>query len=79
MKSSFQTQLKALINTFQHCSIYLLDFFETCPDQVTLVLFGAIGFNGLMVVDEVTGFHELTVCCGATLSSNLLVGGMILL
>ena len=58
---------------FQHCSIYLLGFFETCPDQVTLVPLGVI------VVTEDTDFHELAVCSGVTLSSNLLLGGMILL
>ena len=57
----------------QHCSIYLLGFFETCPDQVTLVPLGVI------VVTEDTDFHELAVCSGVTLSSNLLLGGMILL
>ena len=68
-----QTQLKTLINIFQHCSIYLFGFFETSPGRVTLVPLGAIGFDGLIAVDEVTGFSELTACGGATFSSNLVV------
>ena len=57
----------------QHCSIYQLGFFGTRPDQVTLVTLGVI------VVTEDTDFHKLAVCSGVTLSSNLLLGGMILL
>ena len=74
----FQTQLKTLINIFQHCSINLFGFFETRPDRVTLIPLGAIGFDGLMVVDEVMSFGELTVCGGVTLSGDLVVVGMIL-
>ena len=77
-KSSFQTQLKTPIDISQHSSIYLFDFLETCPDRVTLVSLDAIGFDGLIIVDEVTGFGELTICGGAILSGNLVVGGMIL-
>ena len=44
-----------------------------------MVSLGAIGFDGLIVVDEVTGFGELAVCGGAILSGDLMVGGMILL
>ena len=69
----FQTQLKTL-NIFQRCSIYLFVFFKTRADWVTFVQLGAIGFDGLIVVDEVTSFGEL----GATLSDNLVLGGMIL-
>ena len=43
-----------------------------------MVPLGTIGFDGLIVVDEVAGFGELTVCRGATLSGNLVVLGMIL-
>ena len=39
---------------------------------------GAIGFDGLIAVDEVTDFGELAVCSGATLSGNLAVAGVIL-
>ena len=74
----FQTQLKTLINIFQHCSIYLFGFFETHPDQVTLVPLGVIGFDGLLVVNEVAGFGRLAVCSGVTLFGNLVVVGMIL-
>ena len=74
----FQTQLKTLINIFQQCSIYLFGFFETHPDRATLILLGAIGFHGLIVVDEVTGSGELAVCGGARLSGNLVVVGTIL-
>ena len=38
--------------------MYLFDFFETRPDRVALVPLGAIGFDGVMVVDEVTIFGE---------------------
>ena len=62
----------------QHCSIYLFGFFETHPDWVTLVLLGVIGFDGLIVVNEVTGFGELAVCSGAILSGDLVLGGVIL-
>ena len=72
----FQTQLKTLINISQHCSIYLFGFFETRPDRVILVLLGAIGFDGSIVLDEVA--VNLAVCGGATLFSNLVVSGMIL-
>ena len=74
----FQTQLKKLINIFQHCSTYLFGFFKTNADWVTLVPLGAIGFDGLIVVNEVTGFGELAVCGGATFSGNLVVVSMIL-
>ena len=53
-------------------------FFETRPYRVTLASLGAIGFDGLIVVDEVTGLGDLTVCSGAILSGDLMVGGMIL-
>ena len=65
----FQSQRKALINRFQHCSIYLFGFFETRPDWVTFIPSGATGFDGLIVADEVTGFGKLAVCGGTTLSS----------
>ena len=52
--------------------------FETRPDRITLVWLGVIDFDGLIVVDEVTGFSELAVCGGAILSGDLVVGGMIL-
>ena len=77
LSSLFQTQLKILIDIFQHHSIYLLGFFETHPDRVTFAPLGAIGFDGLMVVDEVTRFGELSVCCGATFSDNLVVVGIL--
>ena len=77
LSSLFQTQLKTLINIFQHHSIYLLGFFKTHPDWVTFAPLGAIGFDGLMVVDEVTRFGELSVCCGATFSDNLVVVGIL--
>ena len=44
------------MNIFQQCLVYLLGCFETRPDRVTLVPLGAIGFDGLIVVDEVTCF-----------------------
>ena len=44
-----------------------------------MVSLGVIGFDGLIVVDEVTGFGELAICSGAILSGDLVVGGMILL
>ena len=47
--------------------MYLVVVFRTCSDQVILVLLGTIGFNGLMVVGEVTGFGELAP------SSNLVL------
>ena len=78
-KPSFQTQLKAPINICQHSSIYLFGFLETRPDRVILFSLGTIDFDGLTVVDEVTGFGEFAVCAGAILSGNLVVGGMILL
>ena len=74
---NFQTQLKTLMNIFQHCSIYLFGFFKTRPDRDNLVPLGAIGFDGLMVVDEVMDFGELAVCGGATLFGNLVVIGML--
>ena len=74
----FKAQLKAIINIFQHCSIYLLGFFETRPDQVTLVPLGAISFGGLMGADELMSFDKLAVCGCATLSGNLVVVGIIL-
>ena len=43
-----------------------------------MVLLGAVGFDGLIVVDEVTGFGKLAVCGGTILSGNLVVGSMIL-
>ena len=45
---------------------------------MTLLPLGAIGFDGLIAVDEVTDFGELAVCSGATLSGNLAVAGVIL-
>ena len=44
-----------------------------------MVSLGVIGFDELIVVDEVTGFGELAICSGAILSGDLVVGGMILL
>ena len=38
-----------------------------------MVPLGAIGFDGLIAVDEVNGFSELTACGGATFSGNLVV------
>ena len=75
----FQTQLKAPINICKHSSIYLFGFFETCPDQVTLVSLGAMGFNGVIVVNEVMGFGKLTVYGGVILSGDLVVGGTVFL
>ena len=75
----FQTQLKAPINICKHSSIYLFGFFETCPDRVTLVSLGAMGFNGLIVVNEVMGFGKLTVYGGVILSGDLVVGGTVFL
>ena len=69
----FQTQLKTLINIFHHCSIYLFVFFETHSDRVTLVPLSAIGFDGLIVFDEVTGFRELAVCGGAVVRHFLVI------
>ena len=43
-----------------------------------MVLLGAIGFNGLIVVDEVMGFSKLAVCSGVILFSDLVMGGMVL-
>ena len=43
-----------------------------------MVSLGAIGFDGLIIVDEVTGFGELAVCGDAILSGDLVVCGMIL-
>ena len=37
----------------------------------------ATDFDGLIVVNKVTGFGKLAVCGGATLSGNLVVFGMI--
>ena len=36
--------------------MYLFGFFKTCFDRVILVPLGAIGFDGLMVADEIIGF-----------------------
>ena len=36
-----------------------------------------IGFDGLIVVDKVMDFGELAVCSGVTLSSNLVVFGIL--
>ena len=69
----FQTQLKTLINIFHHCSIYLFVFFETHSDRVTLVPLSAIGFDGLIVFDEVTSFRELAVCGGAVVRHFLVI------
>ena len=43
-----------------------------------MVSLGAMGFDGLIVIDEVTGFGELAVWGGAVLSNDLVVGGMML-
>ena len=74
----FQTQLKTLINIFQHCSVYLFGFFKTLSNQVTFVPLGEVGFDGLIVVDEAMGFSELEVWGGVTLFGNLVVVGIIL-
>ena len=50
--------------------VFMFGFFETHLDQVTLVPLGAIGFDGLIVVNEVTGISKLAVCSGAIPSSN---------
>ena len=76
--SSFSIKLKTISNIFQHCSINMFAFFRNTFYRVTLVPLGAIGFNGLIVNNEVTGFGELAVCSVATLSGNLAVVGMIL-
>ena len=48
-------------------------------DQVTLVSLGAMGFNGVIVVNEVMGFGKLTVYGGVILSGDLVVGGTVFL
>ena len=62
-----------LPNTIQHCSMYLLVFFNTRPDRVILVMLSAIGFDELMVANGVTRFGKLVVCSETTLSINLIV------
>ena len=64
---------KTLPNIFQHYSIYLLGFFETRPNQVILGPLGEIGFDELMVSNEVAAFGKFVVCSGATLSRNVIV------
>ena len=74
--SSFSNINKTPFNTFQHCSIYLFGFLETHPVSVTLVPLTVIGFDGLIVV-KVMDFGELAVCSGVTLSSDLVVFGIL--
>ena len=62
-----------LPNTIEHCSMYLLGFFNTRPDRVILVMLGAIGFDELMVANGVTRFGKLVVSSETTLSINLVV------
>ena len=50
--------------------MYLLSFFKTSPDRVILVPLGETGFDESMLANDVTGFGELVVCSGATLSGN---------
>ena len=53
--------------------MYLLSFFKTSPDRVILVPLGETGFDESMLANDVTGFGELVVCSGATLSGNFVV------
>ena len=53
--------------------MHLLSFFRTSPDRVILVPLGATDFDELMVTNDVTGFSELVVCSGATLSGKFAV------
>ena len=50
--------------------MYLLSFFKTSPGRVILVPLGETGFDESMLANDVTGFGELVVCSGATLSGN---------
>ena len=50
--------------------MYLLSFFKTSLDRVILVPLGEKGFDESMLANDVTGFGELVVCSGATLSGN---------
>ena len=53
--------------------MYLLSFFKTSPNRVILVPLGETGFDKSMVANDVTGFGELVVCSGETLSGNYVV------
>ena len=57
----FWTQLKTVFNILQHCLMYLFGFFKTHLDQAILVPLDVIGFDGLMVLEKVTGFVKLAV------------------
>ena len=50
--------------------MYLLSFFKTSLDRVILVPLGEKSFDESMLANDVTGFGELVVCSGATLSGN---------
>ena len=70
---------KTIVFVFFFCNIHaLLGIFKTSHDRVILVPLGAIGFDGLMVANEVLGLGELVVSSGTTLSGNLAVVDIIL-
>ena len=50
--------------------MYLLECFETRPNGVIFVALSAIGLDEVVVVYAGTGFGELVVCSGTTLSSG---------
>ena len=75
--TQYLKQIKQFFSFF--CNIHaLLGIFETRHDRVIFISLGEVGFDGLMVANEVAGFGELVVSSGATLSGDLAVVDIIL-